>query len=381
MDRFAWTDGILSPDEQLIVQQSGVRLYDGETKSAFDYGKLQLTTHRLIWRHPKDQKCIISLHLSLVVLAEEQSSGFYKGPKIVVHLSTPEQYKPPGPVTSSPNHFIKLSFKEGGEPTFYPNIQDALQRKQWQVVPKAVSASASGKQWRSGIGGIERNIQKKAMETDKNITEAFEDLNKLMDQAKQMVTLSKNISTKIREKQGDITEDETVRFKSYLLSLGISDPVTRDTHGSGQQYYKELAKQVATFIQEPLKECGGTMTLTDAYCRVNRARGLELLSPEDLVNACQMLEIMQLPVRLQVFESGVMVLILATHCEEQAIIKTTQVVEEAGSLTADELARLIGLSVVLSKERLLSAENKGNLCRDETVEGLRFYPNKFLIQT
>ena len=42
------------------------------------------------------------------------------------------------------------------------------------------------------------------------------------------------------------------------------------------------------------------MTLTDVYCRVNRARGLELMSPEDLVNACQMLEPMQLPVRMQV---------------------------------------------------------------------------------
>ncbi len=32
MDRFAWTDGILAPDEQLICQQNGVRIYDGETK-------------------------------------------------------------------------------------------------------------------------------------------------------------------------------------------------------------------------------------------------------------------------------------------------------------------------------------------------------------
>jgi hypothetical protein len=28
------------------------------------------------------------------------------------------------------------------------------------------------------------------------------------------------------------------------------------------------------------------ITLTDAYCRVNRARGLDLVSPEDLLNAC-----------------------------------------------------------------------------------------------
>ena len=28
--------------------------------------------------------------------------------------------------------------------------------------------------------------------------------------------------------------------------------------------------------------------------------------------------------------------------------------------------------------RLLSAEKLGGLCRDESVEGLRFYPNMFL---
>ena len=32
---------------------------------------------------------------------------------------------------------------------------------------------------------------------------------------------------KKQEKQGEVSDDETVQFKSYLLSLGISDPVTR----------------------------------------------------------------------------------------------------------------------------------------------------------
>lgn len=45
-----------------------------------------------------------------------------------------------------------------------------------------------------------------------------------------------------------------------------------------------------------MQECGGMMTLPDVYCRVNRARGLELISPEDLLNACQMLEHMNLPI-------------------------------------------------------------------------------------
>ena len=56
-----------------------------------------------------------------------------------------------------------------------------------------------------------------------------------------------------QEKQGDVSDDETVAFKSYLLSLGIDDPVTRETHGSGQQYYRELAREVCRVLDAPVK--------------------------------------------------------------------------------------------------------------------------------
>ncbi|XP_054272900.1 uncharacterized protein LOC128993164 [Macrosteles quadrilineatus] len=51
---------------------------------------------------------------------------------------------------------------------------------------------------RTGIVGIERSIQEKHKQTDKNISAAFQDLSKLMTMAKDMVHLAKNISDKIR---------------------------------------------------------------------------------------------------------------------------------------------------------------------------------------
>ena len=39
-----------------------------------------------------------------------------------------------------------------------------------------------------------------------------------------------------------------MQFKSYLLSLGIANPVTRETHGSGTKYHEELAKQLADVL-------------------------------------------------------------------------------------------------------------------------------------
>ena len=46
---------------------------------------------------------------------------------------------------------------------------------------------------------------------------------------------------------------QTVKFKSYLLSLGIPDPVTRDSHKSTSVYLEQLAKQVSTALQQPLQ--------------------------------------------------------------------------------------------------------------------------------
>ena len=48
-------------------------------------------------------------------------------------------------------------------------------------------------------------------------------------------------------------------------------------------------------------------------------------------------------------------------------------------LSAEDLSRsLAGVSVVLAKERMLSAERAGVAVRDDSVEGVMFYTNRFL---
>jgi len=50
------------------------------------------------------------------------------------------------------------------------------------------------------------------------------------------------------------------------------------------------------------------MSLVEAFCRVNRARGLELVSPEDLMDACQNLESQRQSIRLVQLGDNVKVL-------------------------------------------------------------------------
>ncbi|XP_042298698.1 vacuolar protein-sorting-associated protein 36 isoform X1 [Sceloporus undulatus] len=387
MDRFAWTSGLLEIHENLVTQQRGVRLYDGEEKLKFDTGTLLLSTHRLIWRDQKNHESCMAIPLSQIIFIEEQAAGIGKSAKIVVHLHPGPPNKEPGPFQCSKYSYIKLSFKEHGQIEFYRRLSEEMTQRRWENIPVSQTievnrGSQTGRIRAAGIVGIERKLEERRKEMDKNISEAFEDLSKLMEkQAKEMVELSKSIANKIKEKQGDITEDETIRFKSYLLSMGIANPVTRETHGSGTHYHMQLAKQLARILQAPLEERGGIMSLTEVYCLVNRARGLELLSPEDLVNACKMLEALKLPLRLRIFDSGVMVMELQSHNEEEMVASALETVSEKGSLTAEEFAKLVGMSVLLAKERLLLAEKMGQLCRDDSVEGLRFYPNLFLTQS
>ncbi|XP_074984338.1 vacuolar protein-sorting-associated protein 36 isoform X2 [Caretta caretta] len=380
MDRFAWASGLLEINETLVIQQRGLRLYDGEEKVKFDTGVVLLSTHRLIWRDLKNHECCIAIPLSQIVFIEEQAAGIGKSAKIVVHLHPAPSNKEPGPFQSSKYSYIKLSFKEHGQIEFYRRLSEEMTQRRWENMPVFQTVQINrgpqaGRIRAVGIVGIERKLEEKRKETDKNISEAFEDLSKLMEKAKEMVELSKSIANKIKEKQGDITEDETIRFKSYLLSMGIANPVTRETYGSGTHYHMQLAKQLAGILQAPLEERGGIMSLTEVYCLVNRARGLELLSPEDLVNACKMLVALKLPL------SGVMVIELQSHNEEEMVASALETVSGKGSLTAEEFAKLVGMSVLLAKERLLLAEKMGHLCRDDSVEGLRFYPNLFMTQS
>ncbi|KAI4462383.1 vacuolar protein-sorting-associated protein 36 [Holotrichia oblita] len=385
MNRFEYTESSLIVNEQIVAQDINIRLYDGEQKTVFESGEVFFTTHRVIWCNPGElqaEKIVLSLPLYLVKYIEEESPStfsFSKSKKIVLHLHDPLPDRNEGPQISSLYDYIKLSFREGYRKNFASIIQECLRERRWEIKVQTQSLTrVSQIKLRTGIVGIERSIQEKQKATDKSISIAFQDLDKLMTMAKEMVRLSNNISAKIREKQGDITEDETVRFKSYLLSLGIDDPVTRDSYKSDHQYYRSLAKQISDIITEPLSDVGGMMALTDVFCRVNRARGLELLSPEDLLNACRVMDSLNLPLKLHHFDSGVKVLQLQTLDDENVATTTSELIEDKGSLTPEELAQLLNISVLLSRQRLLVTESCGKCCRDESIEGLRFYPNLFL---
>ncbi|CAG8665705.1 1234_t:CDS:2, partial [Acaulospora colombiana] len=187
--------------------------------------------------------------------------------------------------------FIKLAFRGGGHNAFYEKLKLAMSMKEWEkTVEPQISESSS--EVGPSLGGITifNKAEQNKKEQEQTLTQAFKDLDGLMTKAAEVVKLVESISLRINKESTDSESsvDETNTFRTYLIELGISNPVTND-------------EQTAQHILE--------------------------------------------------------------------LIKTT------GPLTAIDLASLDKMSIALATEQLLMVEARGLICRDETVEGIRFYEN------
>lgn len=111
---------------------------------------------------------------------------------------------------NSSNKYIKFSFRDGLDPNFLSNLSDAIMKKAWEITPilpmmsdvslqnKSEKTQLPVIKTRTGIIGIERSLQERQRATDDSISMAFQDLKKLMEMAKDMVSISKTISAKIK---------------------------------------------------------------------------------------------------------------------------------------------------------------------------------------
>lgn len=83
-------------------------------------------------------------------------------------------------------------------------------------------------------------------------------------------------------------------MEGILLNIGIVSPVTRLS--AGREYHQQLARQIADLFlaNDRIRRLGGMITLSDVYCIYNRARGTELVSPDDLLEGASQLQYLKI---------------------------------------------------------------------------------------
>ncbi|KAI8571534.1 hypothetical protein RHMOL_Rhmol01G0127200 [Rhododendron molle] len=255
-----------------------------------------------------------------------------------------------------------------------------------------------------GVSGILRKEQEMWESTDKSLQDAFQDLNALMSKAKEMVMLAEKMRLKLlsgSNNQASVANDEDEmgskeEMQDWLLSVGIASPVTKES--AGALYHQQLSRQLADFVKIPLERSGGMINLIDIYCVFNRARGTELISPEDLLQACSLWKNADVcsthatssPYPKPWENRGTSILsrnaygemlehLTRRQCEVLSGIKSLALKPEAlqTGISASDAAIMLGIAPAMAKEHLLTAESKGLLCRDVSPDGFRFYVNLF----
>ncbi|KAK2760217.1 hypothetical protein FQN54_002284 [Arachnomyces sp. PD_36] len=311
---------------------------------------------------------------------------------------------------------VKISFRGGGEKVFLERLKGALIQRKWLLqdappVPKPPDmmsdplTSASGTETSNamssgpvaGIAGLER----RGFETRKNneyvLGNAFEDLEALMASAKEVIALAETFATESKTgNDGDVAEASAVLSQS-AAALGMV--TTKDMLGSGSEnlYVTELSRNVAEYLTDDrkgvLQREGGIMSLIDLWAVFNRSRnGVELVSPSDFVRAAELWEKLKLPVRLRRFKSGLLVVQRYDWSDEKTIRELQTWFQELHTeppdtevswdwqtfgrgVTGQEAAQRFGWSVGVATEELEMAEDRGILCREEGIEGLKFWIN------
>ena len=87
------------------------------------------------------------------------------------------------------------------------------------------------------------------------------------------------------------------------IASDFSTQVSKDT--SGKMYHAALANEVEKFLLTIIDNFGGVVGLIDLYCMYNRARGTDLISPDDLLIACKKLNESSTRFMMKTYPSGI----------------------------------------------------------------------------
>lgn len=79
-------------------------------------------------------------------------------------------------------------------------------------------------------------------------------------------------------------------IQEVMFNMGMTEGFTSHVSKeiSGKKFYQDLAREIEKFLDKVINSdrFSGVIGLIDLFCLYNRARGTDLVSPEDMNIAC-----------------------------------------------------------------------------------------------
>jgi len=358
--------------------------YSNDEEEVEDFSERNLlctvTTHRIVFGSSNREKPR-QLHLKYIV------SAIKSGGPTLFHPRT--KYKVVLRTISGDMIYLVFPLEDSSRESrdqMLNEIQSSLKRQLWlqQKLEEDNLEKRELKrktQHKVGVGAILEQNQRRHQEAANVAKVAFDDIDSFMKEASQLAkVIQKYVAT--LEKQKEIGEED-LKLTNMLQNMGMASALTKEK--LGDLYFDNLARQICDFLAKMKNTKNvlwkeGMMTLTDFYCIFNRARATNFISPQDLMICLDLCTELDLGFSKRVFDSGVIV-IQDFDFDEDVMDKKLQTLvadAEKKSVTAMDVSRLLKINVILATEHLLLAEKREILCRDVTLEGIRFFCNSFL---
>ncbi|KAF8884471.1 hypothetical protein BD779DRAFT_1612113 [Infundibulicybe gibba] len=323
-------------------------------------------------------------------------------------------------------YIMKISFRKGGDKTFYAALKRALKSKVWEnkdqgnsvgVKTDSVTSTTVSREMntagRSGITGILRTVESNVQDRQSDMKDSLQDLEALMIKAKDMVRLAADLNERLTASTtssttsgpssstttwdstttlNPSTEPEEATFiRSSLSQLGLqmaNTPVTIDMMQDENKWINELALELGRVLQGTNSPTGtggmmkrrGIIAYDEVWGGWNRARGVG--APHSALHIPSRgpphSGTHDPPIRSRTFKSGLMVLHTPRYTHAAFSARLSGFLTMSGPKTTMEVAMEEDITLGLSKEMIEAVEMMACLANNGGMGELRWYANLFI---
>lgn len=204
--------------------------------------------------------------------------------------------------------YIKVSFRKGGETEFFGHVQESIDKIKWDVLESRGGVSDEATRLKTpeptkpkvktgGIHSLERIGEQQRKQNEVILTSSLEDLEQLMYKAKDLIQLTSTFGTLVKRR----------KITNTIPPLSIKK--------TSSFYHQELARHMCEYLLSfELTKTTSMITLQDLFASYNRHRihtqgfGTELVPTEDFTKCVELLDKLELPIKLKTYKSGLEVI-------------------------------------------------------------------------
>jgi len=390
---------VLFSGEALLRMVSLVDLYDGDVKAQRG-GTVYLTSLRILWGGNSGVPAL-AWNLDSVASFSEEAAGF------ALTLG----------VFNKPSPKISLQFRRGGKCLKFSFKAESTGHKDMLTdLAGALSGLGAAKERCSRIAReeAERECERnkpapppppvnylvpaqhqfsKSLEQEKKKNETLTFFSGAFSSLPDLARTLRELQSQVSLLSADAAKDasggggaggggsEEELMGVLLRDMGsVSNPVTK-AMAPGRDYSPALARQVASFIKPRVQGQGGIMPLTDVYAMYNRARGMDIISPEDLLDAAKVMG--GLGVGLKLSTLGSLMVLQLEELNETSMARRAEgwvsLWEKRGYkfATPQVCAEEERVPLAVAAKHLELGVAMGLLALDTSIAGKRYYRNYF----